>query len=319
MQKNEMKKDMSMTYREVYEKWFALYSLSVKASTAISVKSVFDNHILPEIGENTIDAITIDMVQALVLEWRTKVKTYRNIKIQMSRVFDYAIRMEYLRRNPCKHIIMPKPIEYKNEKFKFWHKDELKEFLEIIKKSEDFKWYVFFRLLAFSGMRKGEALALTWDDINFEDAEIEINKTLSKSFKDNKFIDSPKTKSSNRSIDIDEKTLDVLVELKKRRLKIGKRKNRNIVFYNGNLEYYHPSQPLKVLQRIIKKHQLSPITVHGLRHTHCSLLFESGASIKEVQERLGHSDIHTTMNIYTHVSKSKKIEVAQKFATYLSF
>ncbi|EOS7805521.1 tyrosine-type recombinase/integrase, partial [Enterococcus hirae] len=54
-------------------------------------------------------------------------------------------------------------------------------------------------------------------------------------------------------------------------------------------------------------------------HTHCSLLFEAGLSIKEVQERLGHSDIHTTMNIYTHVTKKQKERSADKFAAYLNF
>ncbi|EME7138811.1 tyrosine-type recombinase/integrase, partial [Enterococcus faecium] len=68
-----------------------------------------------------------------------------------------------------------------------------------------------------------------------------------------------------------------------------------------------------------KKYNFNDITIHGFRHTHCSLLFEAGLSIKEVQERLGHSDIHTTMNIYTHVTKKQKERAADKFAAYLNF
>ena len=60
------------------------------------------------------------------------------------------------------------------------------------------------------------------------------------------------------------------------------------------------------------------ITPHGLRHTHCSLLFEAGATLKEVQDRLGHADIKTTMNIYAHVTEKKKEETAVKFAEYLA-
>ncbi|MGM0877580.1 MAG: tyrosine-type recombinase/integrase [Bacillota bacterium] len=71
------------------------------------------------------------------------------------------------------------------------------------------------------------------------------------------------------------------------------------------------------LDIVIKKHNLHRITIHGFRHTHASLLFEAGASIKEVQERLGHSDIQMTMNIYTHVTDTLKEQTAAKFQKYI--
>ncbi|SLM97812.1 Integrase [Brachybacterium faecium] len=74
-----------------------------------------------------------------------------------------------------------------------------------------------------------------------------------------------------------------------------------------------------MLNKIITKYNLKRITTHGFRHTHCSLLFESGASIQEVQDRLGHSDVQTTMNIYTHVTEKAKEQTADKFAQYVSF
>lgn len=66
-----------------------------------------------------------------------------------------------------------------------------------------------------------------------------------------------------------------------------------------------------------KKYKLSKITTHGLRHTHCSLLFEAGASLKEVQDRLGHSDVKTTMDVYTHVTQKAKDEAILKFSSYI--
>lgn len=75
--------------------------------------------------------------------------------------------------------------------------------------------------------------------------------------------------------------------------------------------------PNDKLKSLIEKHNLHQITIHGLRHTHASLLFEAGASIKEVQERLGHSDIQMTMNIYTHVTDQVKEQTAQKFQKYI--
>ncbi|CAM5217382.1 tyrosine-type recombinase/integrase [Lysinibacillus sphaericus] len=70
--------------------------------------------------------------------------------------------------------------------------------------------------------------------------------------------------------------------------------------------------------QVQKKYNLDQITTHGLRHTHCSLLFEAGASIKEVQDYLGHSDIQTRMNIYTHVTEKAKETAAEKFANYMN-
>ncbi|HFI0025852.1 TPA: site-specific integrase [Streptococcus suis] len=72
------------------------------------------------------------------------------------------------------------------------------------------------------------------------------------------------------------------------------------------------------LRCILKKYDLPYITPHGFRHTHCSLLFEAGATVKEVQERLGHEDIKTTMNIYAHVTEQAKEQTAHKFAQFMS-
>ena len=80
-----------------------------------------------------------------------------------------------------------------------------------------------------------------------------------------------------------------------------------------------PTKPNQKLDRILKKNELKRITVHGLRHTHCSLLFEAGLPIQEVKERLGHPDIQTTMNIYAHVTEKAKEKTAEKFAAYVNF
>ena len=80
------------------------------------------------------------------------------------------------------------------------------------------------------------------------------------------------------------------------------------------LEYFN-----RALNKIIKENKLPNITIHGFRHTHCSLLFEAGVSVKEVQDRLGHSSAQTTMNIYNHVMQSKKTETGNKFASFMNF
>ncbi|PCF64391.1 site-specific integrase, partial [Staphylococcus intermedius] len=73
------------------------------------------------------------------------------------------------------------------------------------------------------------------------------------------------------------------------------------------------------LKLLCERHDFKRIKVHGFRHTHCSLLFEAGLSVQEVQNRLGHSDIQTTMNIYAHVTEKQRDNVAEKFANYINF
>lgn len=160
-----------------------------------------------------------------------------------------------------------------------------------------------FRLLAFSGMRKGEALALTWRDINFKTNEIRINKALSRG-KDNKlYIKSTKTNEA-RTIKMDEKTMNILRMWKKKqkednfKLGFNTSKPSQLVFSNEKNEFIQPTKTREWILYVQEKYNLKKVTTHGLRHTHCSLLFEAGATLKEVQDRLGHSDIKTTMNIY---------------------
>ena len=92
---------------------------------------------------------------------------------------------------------------------------------------------------------------------------------------------------------------------------------KQLVFSNEHNEYLQPTKTRKWILHVQDKYKLGTITTHGLRHTHCSLLFEAGASLKEVQDRLGHTDVQTTMNIYAHVTKKAKEEAILKFANYI--
>ena len=74
----------------------------------------------------------------------------------------------------------------------------------------------------------------------------------------------------------------------------------------------------RIIRRVTQKYELPHITIHGFRHTHCSLLFEAGVEMHNVKERLGHSSIRTTMNIYTHVTKAERSKTADVFSEFMS-
>lgn len=203
----------------------------------------------------------------------------------------------------------------------FYTKEHI-EFLSCLEKESNYKAYALFRLLAFSSMRKGEALALTWNDLNFTTNELRINKALSRGKDNQLYVKSTKTGVA-RTIKMDDKTMAVIKEWKKRQkqdylvLGFNTMQPKQLVFSNEVNEYLQPTKTRKWILHVQKKYKLGTITTHGLRHTHCSLLFEAGASLKEVQDCLGHSDVQTTMNIYAHVTKKAKEEAILKFASYL--
>nr|WP_239585655.1 site-specific integrase [Lysinibacillus composti] len=205
----------------------------------------------------------------------------------------------------------------------FYTREQLIHFLQCAEKENNYKAFTLFRLLAFSGMRKGEALALTWRDINFEAKEIRINKALSRGKDSRLYVKNTKNKK-NRTIKMDDKTMEFLRIWKEQQFKdytiIGfdTLTKKQLVFSNEYNEHLQPTKTRKWLEHILNKYNLDKITTHGLRHTHCSLLFEAGATIPEVQDRLGHDDVQTTMNIYTHVSKKAKENAIQKFSDYLN-
>lgn len=240
-----------------------------------------------------------------------------------SRIFDFAISLEICKTNPMKKIIRPKNTHKKDYDAPFYSKEELIKFLNIVKESESYMTYCLFRTLAFTGIRKAELMGLQWGDIDFRHNQLEIKRVLV--YAEKQYItQEPKTKSSRRVISLDGQTIRVLkkwkLEQQKQLLKMGINSNSNdqLVFTMLDNTNIKPRYPNKILERVIEKYQLPFLTIHGFKHTHCSLLFAAGLPHKEIQARLGHASILTTMNIYAHVTRNSQNETAEKFADFMS-
>lgn len=319
----------SMTYQEIFDIWKEAYELKVESTTVDKTMGYFRNHILPEFGKRPIDSITYLDCKQFMTKMAKKLKSSRKILFYFSRILKEAVQMDLIAKNPMTGIELPSEkknqFEHENEVFKenYYDREELAEFLACCKKDLSPLKYTAFHLLAHSGLRKGELFALTWADINFETAVLRVNKAVGYSKARGLHIKNTKT-SKPRVVDLDEETLNLLkewaelqrAELSKARLK-PKSDNKQLLFQNIHNELMHPSKTSRWIRDVQKKNNLREISTHGLRHTHCSLLFESGFfTPAQVMERLGHTDLETTMKIYTHVTRQS---LANSTKNYLSF
>ena len=318
-------KNSKYTFQQIYELFLVEHKNTVKSGTYATTVRYAKLHILPKIANKRIDSFTVLDCQKLVNQWAEYFNSAKYPKGITQQVFDYAIKMNIITDNPMRKVKLPKRKETINEVNKFYNTDELKHFFDCVKDYGNMKYLAFFRLLAFTGMRKGEALALNWSDIDFNKKLVHITKGVVLDENETPMISTTKTKKSVRTVSVDAETIAILkkwkIEQAKELMSIGinsLNKHQLLFTYDAN-KLYRPSYSNCWLEQIIKKYNLKKITMHGFRHSHCSLLFEMGTPIQVVQDRLGHTNIKTTMDIYTHVTEKQRDDIAENFARYIGF
>lgn len=297
------------TVKEIADLWLKEYYDTVQESTYIKTSRNIQNHIYPILGDQKIASLTPLQMQEQVNAWSKKLVYGRKLKGLMNNIFKYAIRHGYTDTNPIASVVTTgrKQVDKSSD---FYDKDELKTFLNLVDQTGDLEKITLFRLLAFTGARKGEVLALEWAD--WTDNTLAINKAVTRGFGGEE-IGPTKNASSKRLISLDPKTVELLKEWQ------GESPDNKYIFQGEEEKPMPGSLPRKWLLQILKGQKLRPIRIHGFRHTHASLCFEAGMTLKQVQHRLGHSDLKTTMNIYTHITKQAKDDIGERFANYIDF
>ena len=323
-----LRKQAVETYHDIYLIWIERYERQVQDSTFLKTTRIFQNHILPAMGHYKIDRIDIATCQKHVEQWSEVLKGFMKVKSYASLVITFAMRQKYIDININPFDLVEIPIAKKSITFaaetsgNFYTKEQLIEFLDCLKQERNLRLYAFFHLLAYSGMRKSEGFALMWKDINFSTGEIRIYKAVARSKKG--LYLGPTKNGLPRTIKLDNETMRLLKKWKKEQaetyliLGFNTHQQNQLVFPNMKNKLQDPNKTYPWLKNILDKYKLDHITTHGLRHTHCSLLFEAGATIKAVQDRLGHKDAKTTMDVYAHVTSKAKAETIERFDSYLS-
>lgn len=313
------------TFREVFEEWEPEYAVDVTPSTLNRVLGIFRHHVLPVIGEKRMTDLDVRACQNLVDEIAKKVKTYHKCGQYINLVFKYALRFSYIGSNPMESVKYHKVSAEQHKQV--WNKQQLQEFLDILDaeyQDQPEKW-AFFRLIAGTGARKSELLALELEDVNFEVHSIRIKRTISRGL-DNAPImgKKPKTENSIRTLYFDDKTMQALktweATLKKRLLLTGEGQQKGqLLFPNQANEITNPMAPNKWLQKILDDHHLEPrITPHGFRATAATLMGQANMPLKTIQLALGDSSVDVVLNSYMQADEQMKQEAAQQFSAYIN-
>ena len=317
------------TYKELASLWWESYKHTVKPNTQLNVRRLLDNHILPLFGSYKLDKLTTPLIQNVVNKLADKTNKgedgaflyYDSLHALNKRILQYGVVMQAIPFNPAREVILPRNTQKaKREKIKHFDNQELKKFLDYLDSLNlnKFRYYyenTLYKFLLATGCRINEALALSWSDIDLDNAIVHITKTLNYKQETN----SPKSKTSLRDIDIDQATVSMLKQYRLRQTKeawkIGK--SESVVFSDFIHEYPNNRTLQTRLRTHFKRAKVTNIGFHGFRHTHASLLLNSGIPYKELQHRLGHSTLSMTMDVYSHLSKENAKKAVSFYETAL--
>ncbi|WP_342409858.1 tyrosine-type recombinase/integrase [Paenibacillus sp. FSL R10-2778] len=316
------------------DEWLLMYAApgKVKNST-VDIRRWELKKCSPYFGTKKIGDITKLDYQKMLDDQKKKGAAKNSISLlntTCKMLFKKAVELGVIKNNPTNGSELPaytetvEDLENKTDLPHYLERDELSKLLTVIKIQGETQDYNLFFLLAYTGMRIGELAALKAKDINKTEGYISITKTIYMKGKATEFsLNTPKTKSSRREIDITPNVLSVLEnqlawrnEFKMSRRNEYYDKDDFVFVNNKNL----PGYPLNIIsldKRFKDYLELaklpSNLTPHSLRHTHVSLLAEIGIDIETIQERLGHSNAAVTRRIYLHVTKKRKKEASEKF------
>ena len=308
-------------FEELASLWLENYKTTVKPSTFENVRSKVEKMTEEHFKELKLKKITVAYCQKVVIKLSKSYILYNHYLSVINRIFKYAVLMDVINSNPFDKVIKPKSRQTQR-KGNFLTKEELKEFLKLAQTTTLSYFFPLVHLMAYTGLRQGEALALEWSDIDFENKKITVDKTAVR-IKEKQIIQTPKTKNSKRVISIDPATLSILKSWKKDQIKIYFRNGKhfegddNFIFTNERGDWVHIHNFIPYFKRFIADHKLKPITPHGLRHTHASLLFSAGVEPKNISDRLGHSTVQITLDLYTHINEEQRTDTVEKLLEYM--
>ena len=311
-EKTEVRK---ITVKEAYEEYLKIRKSELKRSTFKSQKYTIIGEIR-KLEDYLLMNVTSRIVQNILLELPCSAEHRKNKKVLLNLFFKYCLNVGYISENPIDNVVLPKRKKnlkkVRKKQNKYLTRAEVVQYLNFLEKEEkNQRVRLIVEFMYLTGLRFGEVLALTLEDIDFGNKTLEVKHTLHTSgSKAEIFLDSPKSLASYRVIGISDRVLEIIEEY----LFIEK-EGRFIFTKNGNpfmIFSFNDFLKRSFKRSGIQKEEDFVLTTHVFRHSHISLLAELEVPIKAIMERVGHTNEKMTLGVYTHVTEQMKFNITEK-------
>ena len=283
------------TFEYIANEYLEWYQKRRKESSYYKIESIVRVHLIPYFGKKELKDIRkreIIKFQDMLIDSKAKASHVKKIHTTLSAIFKFAIKNEYTNENPASVV---GNVDLKEEKHvNYWTLEEFKAFIKCV---DDDLYYALFMTLYYSGMRKGELLALTWADVDFNTNLINIDKT-----EYNRKVTTTKTAASKRKVLMPKFVMDLIKKLKfARAVKFQVEPALTHVVFGEIKDSISTSTLDRKFEKYVADAEVKKIRIHDFRHSHASYLINKGAIVSMIASRLGHADVATTLNTYSHL------------------
>lgn len=326
--KNQQKQGLNlvntdMTFAEMGHLWLAQYKCYLSGSSYRRYASIQKNHLNPVMGDKRLQDLKPLHLKTIInglAEKGYSMNTMAEIKQTAAQVMEAALENDMIIRNVFSKVAVPSAEAPERMPI-----DEATRRL-ILETCTEHRMGIPALIMLYTGIRKGELLALKWEDIDLDEERLTVNKAVA--YHNNQgTVKTPKTRAGTRSVPIPT-VIITLLQKGKREAKSEfvcpsvKGKMMSHTAYHVAWNSYQHFLNLKAGGRVASRSRpkvqaIQPFTSHQLRHTFCSTLYDAGVDVKSAQKFLGHSDIHVTLKIYTHLSVDKEKEAVDTLNGYL--
>lgn len=304
-----------ITVKEAYEEYLNIRKSELKRSTFKSQKYTIIGEIR-KLEDYLLVNVTSRIVQNILLELPCSAEHRKNKKVLLNLFFKYCLNVGYISENPIDNVVLPKRKKnlkkVRKKQNKYLTRAEVVQYLNFLEKEEkNQRVRLIVEFMYLTGLRFGEVLALTIDDIGFENKTLEVKHTLHTSgSKAEIFLDSPKSLASYRVVGISDRVVSIIKEYL-----LLESEGRFIFTKNGNpfmIFSFNDFLKRSFKRSGIQKEEDFVLTTHVFRHSHISLLAELEVPIKAIMERVGHTNEKMTLGVYTHVTEKMKSNITEK-------
>jgi len=308
-------------FSHVFKTWF---DNVLKPTVTMSTYERYEYKYRIRIKESVLSGMKLTEIKSINMQGyynglleKYSVNTVHSTHKLLTSFFNYCVKADLIIKSPLIAVELPR-IKPDKREFEVLSQQDIPKLIEVANTNKDYFLYMF---AAFTGLRQGELLALTHNDIDFKENVIHVNKSVKYIMVDGVYkavVSATKTPSSVRDVPI----LEPLKEPLKRHMRpdsnIIQFNTSNILFASETGTYREASNVRKGWARAIKRLKINDIQFHGLRHTFCTLLAVMGVPLKTASILMGHSDISVTAKIYTHVDNQELKKGIEKLAVFFN-